>query len=64
MKVNKRTRAGQNGKFIVCPNCKHEVRVYHFSWSACQCQKCKKMIDKEDWSISQFQKERNHLFFY
>jgi ribosomal protein S27E len=61
-KVTRYTRAGQNGKFIVCPKCKHEARVYHFSWSAIGCQKCKKMIDKKEWSISQVQKERNHLF--
>jgi len=61
-KVNKYTRAGQNGKFIVCPKCKHEVRVYHFSWTDSHCKICKKMINKEEWSISKFQKERNHLF--
>ena len=55
-KVNKRTRAGKDGKVIQCPNCGQQCRVYHFSWSAIQCQKCKKMIDKEKWIVSENQK--------
>ena len=54
-KVNKYTRAGQNGKIISCPSCKHEARIYHFSWVALGCQKCKKMIDKQEWNISKNQ---------
>lgn len=53
MKVNQRTRAGKNGKEIVCPKCNGTSRVYHFSWSATTCQKCKEMIDKYDWSLAQ-----------
>lgn len=55
-KVNKYTRAGKDGKVISCPNCKHEARVYHFSFSGLGCEKCKKIIDKEKWNISKNQK--------
>jgi ribosomal protein S27E len=55
-KVNKNTRAGKNGKVIQCPNCKQKTKVHHFSWSAIQCEKCKKMVDKEKWNISENQK--------
>ena len=30
-KVNRYTRAGNNGKVIVCPECNHHQEVYHFS---------------------------------
>jgi len=44
-KVNKYTRAGL-GKIIVCPQCYNKFIVYHFSWSALQCIKCKKITNK------------------
>jgi ribosomal protein S27E len=50
-KVNKFTRAGKNGKAIYCPNCNNQAIVYHFAWSGLGCQKCKKMIDKNDWKL-------------
>lgn len=46
MQVNKHTRAGKQGKFIACPNCKHAFKVFHFAWTAIQCHKCKHMSDK------------------
>ena len=46
--VNKYTRAGKNGKTIVCPECDNEARVYHFSWSALTCQSCYVSINKGD----------------
>ena len=55
-KVNKYTRAGQNGKVISCPSCKQETKVYHFSWAGLECSKCENMIDKEKWNISKNQK--------
>jgi ribosomal protein S27E len=54
-KVTKHTRAGQDGKVISCPNCQQKTRVHHFSWFAVQCQKCKKMIEKTKWNISENQ---------
>jgi ribosomal protein S27E len=54
-KVTKYTRAGKTGKNISCPNCEHRIRAFHFSWSALQCQKCKKLIEKEKWNISENQ---------
>ena len=50
-KVNRYTRAGKDGKFIVCPNCDQGNFVFHFSWSALSCQHCDTMIDKYDWKL-------------
>ncbi len=50
--VNKHTRAGNNGKTIVCPQCCNVSKVYHFSWSALTCQSCDKSINKEDWLLN------------
>ena len=51
-KVNRYTRAGQLGKFIVCPHCNQGATVFHFSWSALSCQHCDNMIDKNDWKVT------------
>ena len=51
--VNKYTRAGNNGKTIVCPECDNEALVFHFSWSALVCQYCGKSINKEDWLLNE-----------
>ena len=51
-KVNRYTRAGNNGKVIICPECNNEARVFHFSWSALGCQHCKYIVDKYDWKIA------------
>ena len=51
MKVNRYTRAGQWGRMIRCPHCKNITTVYHFAWSGLQCQKCKKMVDKNEWDV-------------
>ena len=50
-KVTKHTRAGKDGKFIVCPQCDQGNFVFHFSWSALSCQHCDTMIDKYDWKL-------------
>ncbi len=50
-KVNRYTRAGVNGKQIVCPQCNNEARVFHFSWSALTCQHCHNSINKPDWIL-------------
>ena len=47
--VNKHTRAGNNGKMIICPCCSQIATVYHFSWSALTCQSCQQSINKYDW---------------
>ena len=43
--------AGKNGKQILCPECREWGTVYHFSWSALQCQSCKEDVNKEDWLL-------------
>jgi hypothetical protein len=50
-KVNKNTRAGQNGKELICPNCGKRQKVYHFAFIACTCQKCKQLVNKYDWLL-------------
>ena len=40
-----------SGALIKCPECQHISRVYHLSWSALSCQKCKKSHLKKDWFI-------------
>ena len=51
VKVTKSTRAPRMGRQIVCPECNTVATVYHFAWSGLQCQHCKQMIDKYDWSM-------------
>ena len=49
--VNRYTRAGKNGRDILCPECGEWGTVYHFSWSALTCQSCKESVNKEDWIV-------------
>ncbi len=49
--VNRYTRAGNNGKVIICPLCNTEATVYHFAWSALGCQSCNQMINKTDYLL-------------
>ena len=49
--VNRYTRAGYQGRMIVCPNCSRIATVYHFSWSALTCQSCQQSINKSEWII-------------
>ena len=51
-KVTRYTRASNNGKVIICPECNNEARVFHFSWSALGCQHCKYIVDKYDWKLA------------
>ena len=51
-KVNRYTRAGKSGKFIICPICEQGGMVYHFSWSALQCQHCDSLITKRHWKVT------------
>jgi ribosomal protein S27E len=50
--VNRFTRAGVNGKQIVCPHCNNNARVFHFAWCALTCQVCHKSIDKYEWGVT------------
>ena len=50
-KVTKYTRAGKNGKQIVCPECDNIRTVYHFNFSGLTCPECKESIDKYDWEV-------------
>ena len=51
-RVNRYTRAGNNGKVIICPECNNKHRVFHFSWSALGCPDCRYIVDKYDWKIA------------
>ena len=50
--VNKHTRAGYNGKVIICPECDSRARVFHFAWSALGCLDCNHMVDKYEWKLA------------
>ena len=60
MKVTKSTRAPRMGRQIVCPECNTVATVYHFAWSGLQCQHCKQMIDKYDWSVVQCSSNKSY----
>ncbi len=49
--VNRYTRAGYQGKQIVCPRCSQIATVYHFSWCALTCQSCQQSINKSEWIV-------------
>tara|TARA_R100001244_G_scaffold98301_1_gene73434 strand:+ start:154 stop:510 length:357 start_codon:yes stop_codon:yes gene_type:complete len=49
--VNRNTRAGKDGKRIICPSCKATSTVYHFAWSALTCNVCDADVQKNDWLI-------------
>ena len=53
--VTKYTRAGKNGKQIVCPDCDNIIRIYHFSFSGLTCPKCKQSVDKYRWKVRTIQ---------
>jgi len=48
-KVNRWTRAGNQGRELYCPECAAETHVYHFAWSVMKCGKCKEYIEKYRW---------------
>ena len=50
-KVTKYTRAGKNGKQIVCPECRSIRTVYHFNFSGLVCPECKESVDKYEWEV-------------
>ena len=43
---------GKNGKFIICPICEQGSYVFHFAWSALQCQHCDSLITKRHWKVT------------
>ena len=49
--VTKYTRAGKNGKQIVCPECDNIRTVYHFNFSGLTCPECKESVYKYDWEV-------------
>ena len=52
MNVNRFTRAGRQGKMIICPQCNYKHFVYHFSWSKLNCIKCDASVNKYDWRLA------------
>ena len=49
--MTKRTRAGKNGKNIMCPVCGHIHRIHHLSWSSLTCTRCGSNVDKYEWMV-------------
>jgi rubrerythrin len=50
--VNRYTRAGKNGKIIICPVCGEPEVVHHFSWAAMTCPSCNTSSNKNNWLVS------------
>ena len=53
--VTKYTRAGKNGKQIVCPEFGSIRRIYHFNFSGLVCPQCKQSVAKYDWKVRTIQ---------
>lgn len=51
--VNKNTRSPYDGKSIICPHCKQNNTVYHFSWSSMTCTHCEADVDKYDFLLEE-----------
>ena len=49
--VTGRSRAGKNGKNIMCPVCEHVHRIHHFSWTSLTCISCKSDVQKGEWLV-------------
>ena len=49
--IHKRSRAGKNGKNIMCPVCGHIHRIHHLSWSSLTCTSCKSDVQKGEWLV-------------
>ena len=47
--------------FLKCPHCMAETHVGHFAWSAIACLNCGKMVNKEDWFLSDWQDAEQSL---
>ena len=50
--VNRYTRAGYNGKQIMCPKCQSVRTIYHFYFSGLTCPECKESVEKSDWLVA------------
>ena len=53
--VTRYTRAGKNGKQLVCPECGSIRRIYHFNFSGLTCPQCKQSVAKYDWKVRTIQ---------
>lgn len=51
--IQKKDRAGSNGKNIKCPHCQNVQRAYHLRWSSNSCHSCNADVSKYDWMIDQ-----------
>mgnify|MGYP001246231778 FL=1 len=51
--VHKRTRAGSNGKLLMCPHCGSKQSINNFSWSTLECVHCQSKVSKYDWMVDQ-----------
>ena len=51
--VHKRTRAGSNGKLLMCPHCGSKQSITNFSWSTLECAHCQSKVSKYDWMVDQ-----------
>ena len=49
--VTGRSRAGKNGKNIMCPVCENVHRIHHFSWTSLTCTSCNSDVPKGEWLV-------------
>ncbi len=57
--VNKHTRAGEDGKIVICPKCDGILKLYNFAFCAIACLHCNEEIEKYDLLIPIDPKEAN-----
>jgi ribosomal protein S27E len=50
-KVTINEQASKDGAVIICPECKHETKVFHFLWDTLFCPSCKAKIQKTDFLL-------------
>tara|TARA_Y100001973_G_C5200930_1_gene337581 strand:+ start:209 stop:463 length:255 start_codon:yes stop_codon:yes gene_type:complete len=51
--IEKKDRAGSDGKNIKCPNCQHITRIFNLAWKTRECPSCHIRTSKYEWMIDQ-----------
>jgi len=49
MKLKKYQKAGKYGRYIYCPYCNQEHKVYSLSWYRLICMNCEREVKKSEW---------------
>ena len=51
--IQKKDRAGSDGKNIKCPHCGSTERIFNLRWKIRQCKSCNTEVEKYAWMIDQ-----------